>query len=692
MAADSGLLSNLRRFSFHKDVLVAAAILGVVLLLIIPISPRAMDILLFASFCVSMVILLTTMFVRNVLEFSVFPSLLLVVTLFRLALNICSTRLILSRAEAGSVIETFGSFVVQGNYVVGFIIFIIITIIQFVVITNGAGRVAEVAARFTLDAMPGKQMSIDADLNAGLLGEDEARAKRQELQREADFYGAMDGACKFVRGDAIAGIIITIINIVGGLAIGAWQLQMPLMDAVHTYTRLTIGDGLVSQIPALMVSTGTGLLVTRSGTIDNFGKEVVGQLSGYPRLGMLAAVALFLLGLLPGMPHLTFIVLSLGIGYAAFVLQREEEARKEQRREVAAARQQQQRQPENVLPFFQVDPLELEIGYGLIPLADESQGGDLLNRLAAVRRRCALEMGIYVRPIRIRDNLQLLPNEYVIKLRGIESARGTIQPGHLLVMNPAGTEGPPGGIPTREPAFGVPAWWVTADRREEVELEGFMVADASSVLVTHLTEFVKAHAAELLGRQETKELLDQVKENNPAVVEELLPDLLSLGEIQKVLACLLQEQVPIRDMVTILEALSDAARSSRDLDYLVGNVRQALSRTISRQYAREGKITAVTLHPALEQKLLEAVQPTSQGLFPAIAPEEATRLLNKLGQAVERAAAGGVQPVILCSARLRLPLRRLLQRSLAHVPVLAFNELEPGLEIEAVEAVNVNEN
>jgi len=692
MAVDSGLMGTLRRFTPYKDILVAAIILGIIMLLIIPISPRVMDFLLFTSLCISMVVLLTTVFVTRSLEFSVFPSLLLVVTLFRLALNISSTRLILTRAEAGNVIETFGSFVVQGNYVVGFIIFLIITIIQFVVITNGAGRVAEVAARFTLDAMPGKQMSIDADLNAGLLTEDEARNKRRELQREADFYGSMDGACKFVRGDAIAGIVITVINVLGGLAIGVWQLKMPFMEAVHTYTRLTIGDGLVTQLPALMVSTGTGILVTRSGALENFGKEVIGQLTSYPRIGVLVAAVLFLIGFLPGMPHLTFIIMSGGIGYAAYTLIREERLQVERRQEVTAARQQQQRQPENVLAFFQVDPLEVEIGYGLIPLADESQGGDLLERLATVRRRCAMEMGIYVRPIRIRDNLQLPPHNYVFKLRGVEVAQGEIQPGHLLAMNPAGGEGPPGGVPTREPAFGVPAWWVPADRRQEVELAGFMIVDAGSVLVTHLTEFIKAHAAELMGRQETRELLDKVKENNPAVVEELVPELLSVGEVQKVLGSLLQEQVPIRDMVTILEALADAARTSRDLDYLVGAARQALSRTISKQYARDGKIVAVTLHPQLEQRLMEAVQPTSQGLFPAVTPEVAREMFNKIGQAVEKVTIGGVQPVLLCSTRLRLPLRRLLQRSLAHLPVLAYNELEPGLEVEAVEAVNVIED
>ncbi len=689
MPANTGLTGTMKRFAPYNDILVAALVLGVVMLIVIPVSPAVMDFLLIISMGVSMTILLTTLFVTRSLEFSVFPSLLLVVTLFRLALNISSTRLILGRADAGQVIETFGSFVVGGNYIVGFVIFLIITIIQFIVITNGAQRVAEVAARFTLDAMPGKQMSIDADLNAGLLTEDEARSKRRELQREADFYGAMDGASKFVRGDAIAGLIITAINILGGLAIGIWQLQMPFMEALQTFTRLSIGDGLVTQLPALMVSTGTGILVTRSGALDNFGQEVISQLTGFPRLAGLVAAVLFLMGLLPGMPHLTFLILAAGVGYAAYALAQEEKLQGRRQQEAAAARQATGRQPENVLGFFQVDPLEVEIGYGLIPLADESEGGDLLDRLAAVRRQAATEMGIYVRPIRIRDNLQLPPNSYTFKLRGVGVARGEIQPGHLLVMNPTGQEGPPGGQATREPTFGLPAWWVPAARRQEVELAGFTVVDATTVLITHLTEFIKAHAAELVGRQETRELLDKIKENNPAVVEELVPELLAVGEVQKVLAGLLKEQVPIRDLVSILEALADAARASREPDYLLGAARQALSRTISHLYAREGKLTAVTLHPALEQKLIDAIQPTSQGNFPALAPEVARELFSKLGQAVEKAAMGGRQPVILCSARIRLPLRRLLQRSLPYVPIVAYSELEPGLEVEAVEAVNI---
>ncbi|GFN24133.1 flagellar biosynthesis protein FlhA [Thermanaeromonas sp. C210] len=686
-----GMLAALRRLTPYHDLIIAGLVLAIVMLIVIPIRPLVLDLLLITNLTVSMIILLTTMFTTHNLQFSVYPALLLVVTLFRLALNISSTRLILSQASAGRVIEAFGSFVVGNNYIVGFIIFLIITIIQFVVITNGAQRVAEVAARFTLDAMPGKQMSIDADLNAGLITEEEAKEKRRLLQREADFYGAMDGASKFVRGDAIAGLVITAINILGGFAIGVWQLGMPLDQALQTYTRLTIGDGLVTQIPALLVSTGTGILVTRSGATADFGHEVVQQVSGFPRgIGLVAGV-LFLLGLVPGLPHLPFFVMAAGVGYAAYALAREQKAKESERREAAARAKGERRQPENVLNLFEVDPLEIEIGYGLVPLADESQGGDLLDRLAAVRRQCALELGIYVKPIRIRDNLQLPPNGYVFKIRGVEAARAELVPGYYLAMNPAG-EGEIGGIPTREPTFGLPAWWITAEERQEAELKGFTVVDCPTVLVTHLTEFIKAHAHELLGRQETRELLDKVKETNPAVVEELVPNLLSLGEVQKVLQNLLQERVPIRDLVTILESLADAARVNRDLDFLIEAARRGLYRTLGKLHAPRGKLVAVTLSPRLEQEIADSVQPTAQGHFPVLPPERGRDLVERLGQAVARVALQGQQPVILCSGRIRLPLRRFLQRTLSHVPVLSYNELDPALEVEVVEAVKSNED
>ncbi|HHW08096.1 MAG TPA: flagellar biosynthesis protein FlhA [Clostridia bacterium] len=687
-APDSGLLGSLRQFRGNGDLLIAACVIAIIFIIVIPMSPRVLDVALTFSLAVSVIILLTTMFTVEPLQFSVFPSLLLVVTLLRLALNVASTRLILTTASAGEVIQAFGDFVVRGNYVVGFIIFLIITVIQFIVITNGAGRVAEVAARFTLDAMPGKQMSIDADLNAGLITDDEARERRKKLQREADFYGAMDGASKFVRGDAIAGIVITLINIGGGFIIGMWQHGMSLMDALRTYTILTVGDGLVTQIPALLVSTATGILVTRSSSGGSFGRELSTQLAGFPKVIGLAAVLLAVLGLVPGLPFVPFFILAVATGFTSYTLLQEEKKKAIAEQIRAQEQAKPQRQPENVLGFFQVDPLEIEIGYNLIPLTDEGQGGDLLDRLSVVRRQCAADLGIYVRPIRIRDNLQLGANQYVFKLHGIEAASGEILPGYWLAMNPGGMEEDIAGIPTKEPTFGLPAWWVTYDEKERLELKGFTVVDPTTVLVTHLTEFIKANAAELLGRQEVKDLLDKVKESSPAVVEELVPELLSYGEVQKVLQNLLAERVPIRNLVTILEVLADSARVTRDIDYLTESVRGALRRTITKLYGGPaGKLHVITLHPEVEQALAESMQKTQNGSYPVLKPEMTQRIFDSLTPLVERMAMMGVQPVVLCSSKVRLLFRRLTERYLPNLVVLAYGELLPDLEVESVGTV-----
>lgn len=673
-----------------SDMIVAGLIIGIVLLIIIPLSPGFLDILLTLSMTLGLVILLITMFTTEPLQFSVFPALLLVTTLFRLALNISSTRLILSSAAAGNVIAAFGEFVVGGDYVVGLVVFVIITVIQFVVITNGAGRVAEVAARFTLDAMPGKQMSIDAEFNAGLINETEARDRRKRLQREADFFGAMDGASKFVRGDAIAGIIIIMINILGGFIIGVAQKNMQLMQAVQTYTILTIGDGLVAQIPALLISTATGILVTRSTSDTSFGKDLSSQFSNFPKVLMLAAGILFILGLVPAMPNFLFLTLAGAIGYISYAMVQEEKKKKvlEKERAVSRQAQEQKREPENVFTYFQVDTLEIEIGYNLIPLTDESQGGDLLQRLAAVRRQCAGEMGIYVRPIRIRDNLQLSPNAYSFKLRGAEIASGELMPGQYLAMDPLGQELEVKGIPTTEPTFGLPAWWVTAGDREQVEFAGFTVVDSSTVLVTHLTEIIKRHAHELLGRQEVKELLDVVKEKTPVVVEELVPDLLTLGEVQKILQNLLKERVPIKDLATILEALADGARISKDADYLTEYTRQSLARIICRQYTGlTNKISVVTLHPKLEQMITDSIGQTQLGSYPVLEPQAARQILNKLKESVEKLTLQGLPPVVLCSSRNRLPFKRLTERILPNLTVLSLNEIAPSIEVEAIGTV-----
>lgn len=673
-----------------SDLIIAGLIIGIVLLIIIPLSPGFLDVLLTLSITLGLIILLITMFTTEPLQFSVFPSLLLVTTLFRLALNISSTRLILSNAAAGKVIAAFGEFVVGGDYVVGMVVFIIITVIQFVVITNGAGRVAEVAARFTLDAMPGKQMSIDAEFNAGLINETEARNRRKRLQREADFFGAMDGASKFVRGDAIAGIIIIMINILGGLVIGVAQKNMQLLQAVHTYTILTIGDGLVTQIPALLISTATGILVTRATSDASFGKDLSIQFSNFPKVLMLAAGILFILGLIPAMPNLLFLGLAGATGYVSYSMIQEEKKRKALEQERAASRQaqEQKREPENVFTYFQVDTLEIEIGYNLIPLTDESQGGDLLQRLAAVRRQCAGEMGIYVRPIRIRDNLQLNPNAYSFKLRGAEIAAGELMPGQYLAMDPLGQELEVKGIPTTEPTFGLPAWWVSAVDRDQVELAGFTVVDCSTVLVTHLTEIIKRHAHELLGRQEVKELLDVVKEKNPVVVDELVPDLLTLGEVQKILQNLLRERVPIKDLATILEALADGARISKDADYLTEYTRQSLARIICRQYTgADNKISVITLHPKLEQIIADSIEQTQLGSYPVLEPQVARQILNKLKDSAEKLTLQGLLPVVLSSSKVRLPFKRLTERFLPNLTVLSLNEIAPGIEVEAIGTV-----
>lgn len=681
------MLKSMKRLSSYSDLVIAALVIGIVVIIVIPLHPTVLDLLLSFSLTFSLVILLTTMFTTQPLQFSVFPTLLLVTTLLRLSLNISSTRLILGQATAGKVIEAFGNFVVGGNYVVGLVVFIIITIIQFVVITNGAGRVAEVAARFTLDAMPGKQMSIDADLNGGLISDEEARQRRKQLQLEADFFGAMDGASKFVKGDAIAGIIITLINILGGFVIGMWQLKMPLAEALQTYTMLTVGDGLVSQLPALLVSTATGILVTRSASGKSFGKDLASQITAFPKVIVLAAIILIVLGLVPGLPNLPFLVLGLATAYVAYVLVREERLALEAE-ESRVQDKEKIRQPENVLNLFQVDPLEIEIGYNLIPLTDEAQGGDLLDRLAAIRRQCAAELGIFVRPIRIRDNLQLGANAYVFKLKGVEVAKGEVLPGYYLAMNPMESGEELKGIATKEPTFGLPAWWIPPDLKEEAELKGFTVVDCTTVLITHLTEFIKGHAAELLGRQEVKEMVETIKETNPAVVEELIPELMTYGEVQKILQNLLSERIPVRNLVTILEVLADNARLTKDSDYLTEVVRQALKRTISRIYASaEGKMTVIMLHPKLEQAVVDSLQQTQNGTYPVLSPEVTNKIFERLSSMTEQLAMLGMQPIVLCSPRIRMPFRRLTERFIPNLVVLSLNELTTDLDVESIGTV-----
>ncbi|WP_449240449.1 flagellar biosynthesis protein FlhA [Desulfoscipio gibsoniae] len=681
-------------FKNNTDVLIAAGILGIVLLILIPLPPLALDVFLTISITVALVIIMITMFTTEPLQFSVFPTLLLVTTLYRLSLNISSTRLILSEAQAGNIISGFGEFVVGGDFVVGAIVFIIITVIQFLVITNGAGRVSEVTARFTLDAMPGKQMSIDADFNSGLITEDEARERRRKLQREADFFGAMDGASKFVRGDAIAGIIIIIINIIGGITIGVLQKGMDVMTSVQTYTILTIGDGLVAQVPALLISTASGILITRASADTSFGTDLAQQFIHFPKIMFVVAGILLAIGLIPAMPTVVFFALAGVLGFLGYSLLNSKKRQEIMvQEEDAQKRVREQRVPENVLQLLETDPLQIEIGYNLIPLTDDKSGGDLLQRLTAVRRQLAVEIGIYVRPIRIRDNLQLSPNRYVFRIRGEEIDSGELMPGYLMALNPTGQEIDVTGIATTEPTFGLPAWWVTADKKDQVEMAGFTVVDSSTVLVTHLTEFIKKYAHELLGRQDVRELLDVVKEKNPAVVEELVPEPMSVGEVQKVLQSLLVENVPIKDIITILEALGDGVRVNRELDFLIEHVRHALARSICRgQLNADNKLQVITLHPKLEKTMTDAVQATQMGSYPVLEPRLARQVLDNIAKTIEKALGRGYSPVLLCSPRLRLPLRRFIVRQMPGTAVLSMNEIIPEIEIEAVGTVVLSEN
>ena len=683
--------SMLQRWWKYSDILVALAVILMVVMMVIPLPAAILDLLLTLNLATALVVLLVTMYILEPLGFSVFPSLLLVTTLFRLALNVSSTRLILLNGYAGEVIQSFGRFVVGGNPVVGFVVFCILVIIQFVVITRGAERVAEVAARFTLDAMPGKQMSIDADLNAGLITEAEARARRREIEREADFYGAMDGASKFVKGDAIAGIFITIVNLLGGFVIGVVQRGLSAGQAVQTYALLTVGDGLVSQIPALLISTAAGIMVTRAASESNLGQDVTRQLLSQPRVLAITAGVLGLFGLVPGLPHFPFFLLSALMGGVAYSLHGlQEKAAREERERKKQEELEAVKKPENVASLLQVDPLEIELGYGLLPLADAGQGGDLLERVVMIRRQCALEMGLLVPPIRVRDNMQLKPNHYVIKLRGAEVGRGEIMLDHYLAMNPGTADHPLEGIETREPAFGLTALWITARERPKAELYGYTVVDPPSVVATHLTEVIKSNAHVLLGRQEVQTMLDSIKQSHPALVEELVPEVLNLGEIQKVLQNLLREGISIRDLVTCLETMADYGRVTRDPEILTEYVRQALARSITRQYLGEkDKLPAITLDPELEREIGQAVERAPSGSYLALEPARAQEIVRALAGQAERAAMRGVQPVILCSPAVRPHVKKLIGRVVPRLPVLSYPELEAGVAVETVGMVRV---
>jgi len=684
--------SALGALTRYSDIFVAAAAVAVVGMMILPIPHWLLDMSLCANIALALSVLLITMYTAEPLEFSSFPSLLLMTTLFRLALNISATRLILLHADAGTVINAFGSVVVGGNYVVGIVVFIIIIIIQFVVITNGAGRVAEVAARFTLDAMPGKQMAIDADMNAGIIDEAEAQRRRVQIAREADFYGAMDGASKFVRGDAIAAIIMIIINILGGFAVGIAQRGMGLTQAVQVYTLLTVGEGLVTQIPALLVSTATGLMVTKNGSERNLGYELMSQVFSSPKaIGITAAVFAAMV-IVPGMPKTPLLIAAVMAGVVAYFLAQNQRQTEIDAKRRAMAEKEGPVVPESMTALIGVDPLSLEIGYGLIPLADPKQGGELLERITLLRKQAAIEVGIIVPAIRVRDNVQLGANEYLVKLRGVEVSRGEAFIGQYLAMNPGGATEKLTGVHTTEPAFGLPATWIAESQRMFAEVAGYTVVDTTTVLITHLTELVRRHAADLLTRQETQEIIDAAKESAPTVVNELVPEVMGIGDIQKVLQNLLRERVSIKDIVSILEGIADHATLTKDTDILTEYVRQRLALAICRQYqGNDGRITTFAFHPATEQVITDNVRQTEIGARLILEANLVQELLRAVRDQIENLSSRGHVPVALCSPRIRLHVRRLVEQNFPMLAVLSYAEIAPNINVDSIGMVKLND-
>lgn len=686
MQVQSPLLSALRT---NTDLVLALAIILTLALLIVPLPAVLLDILLALNIALAILILMVSLYITNPLELSVFPSLLLMLTLFRLSLNIASTRLILGEGYAGEVINAFGSFVVKGNYVVGFVIFLILILIQFIVIVKGAGRISEVAARFTLDAMPGKQMAIDADMNAGLITEFEARERRALIAREAEFYGAMDGASKFVRGDAIAGLLINVINIVGGFIIGVAQRGMSFTDALQTYTLLTVGDGLVTQIPALIVATAAGMVVTRSGSGNQLDTEVRGQVLGKPKALLIASGTLLLFAIIPGLPTVPFLILAALTGTVGYVVLKTGKPTPE---EAPAPPTPAEKKEEHVEDYVQVDAVELEIGYGLISLVDETQGGDLFNRIANIRKQLALDLGIVIPPIRVRDNLQLSPNQYVIKIRGNVVATDSLQMDRLLAMNTGGVSEELEGIAVTEPAFGLPAVWIPVYEREHAELAGYTVVEPVAVLSTHLQEVLRRNADKILSRQDTKKLIENLKKDYPAVVEDITPELLPIGTVQKVLQNLLREGIPIRDLVTIMESLVDYARVTKNVDVLTEYVRHSLSETIARLYSdSQGVVHAILMGPRLEQVLTSALQSQRES-SPSLglSPETIEAIQQGLRENIDAALAAGYQPVVLCAATVRPYFYRLIHTAFPNVSVVSFTELPAETEIEFIGKLEID--
>jgi flagellar biosynthesis protein FlhA len=697
--------ATLKRVLSHSDLLAAVSVVCVVTMLVVPLPSELLDLLITLNISAALAIVVATMYLNKALDFASFPSLLLLTTMFRLAINVSVTRLILTTGEAGSVVKSFGQFVVGGNVVVGLVIFLILVVIQFVVVTNGAGRVAEVGARFTLDAMPGKQMAIDADLNAGLISDDQARARRSEIAREADFYGAMDGASKFVKGDAMAALIITAINLIGGIVVGMLQHNLGFSEATHQYSLLTVGDGLAAQIPALLISVATGIIVTRAASDKDLGSDIAGQILSQRRAPMVAAGAIGLFAMIPGLPKLPFLFIAAIFGAIGWSVRHgmpdkvEADAAAATAKAAELAASSPRGEP---IAEVGIDALELAIGFGLVPLvgsptpgpgpsagagqsAGSGRSSSLLRRVSMIRQQIAGELGLVIPPVRIHDELGMESHEYVLKVRGSEVARGRIMPGHLLAMDPGDAIPKLQGIPTREPAFGLDAMWVHESGRAEAEALGYTVVDAESVIVTHLTETIRSHAAELLTRQDVRALLDKLKETNAAVVEEVVPEALSLGEIQRVLQLLLSEGVPIRDLGTIVEAIGDKARITRDTNLLSEYARQALGRAITAPHLDEElRLRAITLDPAIEQEVATSITQTADGEYLAMDPPRAQAIVGALRSQVEHATGRGARPVLLCSARIRRHLRRMIAQAQPHLPVCSYNEIAPGINVETI--------
>ena len=686
--------STIAKLLKHTDLVAAVAVVVVVTMLIVPLPSMLLDLFITINISAALAVVVATMYLQKPLEFSAFPSLLLLTTMFRLAINVSVTRLILTKGNAGSVVHDFGQFVVGGDVIIGLVIFLILVVIQFVVVTNGAGRVAEVAARFTLDAMPGKQMAIDADLNAGLITDEQARHRRQEIAREADFYGAMDGASKFVKGDAMAAVIITGINLLGGIVVGVVQKHVGFSQATHTYSMLTVGDGLAAQIPALLISVATGILVTRSASEKDLGSDLANQILRQKKAPLVAGCVVCMFALIPGLPKLPFLFIGgimAAIGWSVRNGLPEELAAQAAAALPAQTQADKPTAPrEEVLKELPIDPLELGIGFGLVPLVDRRTGGSLVRRVSMLRRLIASELGMVIPPVRIHDEVNLDSHEYVVKVRGTVVARGTVMAGHHLAMDPGDAVGTVAGIPTTEPAFGLPAIWIPEAQHAEAEALGYTVVDGESVIVTHLTETIRNHAAQLLTRQDVRQLLDQLKEINEAVVTEVVPDVLSLGEIQRVLQSLLSEGVSIRDLGAIVESVGDKARITRDTSLLAEYARQALGRAITAPHLDPSQtLRVITLDPTIEQELATSITQTSDGEYLAMEPTRAHAVLTAVKSQSDNAAArGGFRPVLLCSARVRRHLRRLVESAVPHLPVCSYNEVAPGISVETIGVIS----